>query len=73
MDIVEKALEFENEKMRNMSTSDRVAASRRAKELILALNEVYKENKDPELMDLMKRLTAKKQKIDKRLKGMPEV
>ncbi len=73
MDIVEKALEFENEKMRNMSTSDRVAASRRAKELILSLNEIYKESKDPELMDLMKRLTAKKQKIDKRLKGMPEV
>ena len=31
------------------------------------VNEIYKENKDPELMDLMKRLTAKKQKIDKTL------
>jgi hypothetical protein len=56
-----------------MSTSDRVAASREAKRLILALNEIYKKTKDSNLMDLMKRLTEKKQKIEKRLKGRPLV
>ena len=72
MEILKEALAFENEKMTNMSTSDRVAASRKAKQLILAVNELYKETKDEELMDLMKRLTAKKQKIEKRLKGRPQ-
>ena len=69
MDILEKALDFENAKMSNMSTSDRVVASREAKRLILAIHEIYKQNKDAELMDLMKRLTAKKKKIEVRLKG----
>lgn len=71
MKIIEEALAFENESMSNMSTSDRVHASRRAKALILGLNDIYKENKDEEIMDLMKRLTAKKRKIEKRLKGRP--
>jgi hypothetical protein len=70
-DLVKKALEFENEKMVNLSTSDRVELSRKAKQLILDINELYKQTKDEELMDLMKRLTAKKQKIEKRLKGRP--
>lgn len=56
-----------------MSTSDRVQASRDAKALILGLNEIYKKTKDPELMDLMKRLTEKKQKIEKRIKGSPVI
>lgn len=72
MDLINEALEFEKSKMSNMSTSDRVAASREAKRLILALNEVYKESKDTELMDIMKELTAKKKKIEVRLKGKPE-
>lgn len=72
MSLLEEAIAFENEKMSNMSTSDRVVASREAKRLILAINEIYKETKDPELMDVMKRLTAKKQKIEKRLKGRPQ-
>ncbi|TYP74235.1 hypothetical protein BD809_10453 [Aquimarina intermedia] len=71
--LIEKALEFESRSMSNMSTSDRVSASREAKELILSLNDVYKENKDPEIMDLMKLLTAKKKKIEKRLKGSSTV
>lgn len=57
--------------MSNMTTSDRVTASREAKRLILAINEIYKKTKDEELMDLMKRLTDKKRKIEKRLKGRP--
>jgi len=59
--------------MSNMSTSDRVEASREAKDLVLSLNEIYKQNKDPEIMEMMKIITAKKQKIEKRLKGRPEV
>lgn len=71
MKLMEEALAFEVAKMSNMSTSDRVKASREAKRLILAINEVYKESQDPELMDLMKRLTVKKKKIEKRLLGRP--
>jgi len=72
MELINEAIEFENAKMSNMSTSDRVVASREAKRLILGLNEVYKTSKDSSLMDMMKRLTEKKKKIEKRLKGRPE-
>ncbi|PIB38287.1 hypothetical protein [Maribacter sp. 4G9] len=72
MDILKEAEEFEKAKMSNMTTSDRVTASREAKRLILAINEIYKETKDTDLMDLMKRLTAKKKKIEVRLKGRPD-
>lgn len=71
MDILKEATDFENAKMSHMSTSDRVAASREAKRLILAINEIYKTTKDDELMDVMKRLTVKKKKIEKRLHGRP--
>lgn len=69
MKLLDKAREFENRKMSKLSTSDRVALSREAKELILAINEIYKKNQDPSLMDIMKSLTLKKRKIEKRLKG----
>ncbi|MDF4204014.1 hypothetical protein PXD56_13660 [Maribacter sp. SA7] len=69
MDILKEAQIFENAKMSHMSTSDRVVASREAKRLILAINEIYKKKKDVSLMDIMKRLTVKKKRIDKRLKG----
>lgn len=72
MNILQEAATFENAKMSNMTTSDRVAASREAKRLILAINEIYKETKDPNLMDVMKRLTVKKKRIDVRLKGRPD-
>ncbi|PQJ79123.1 hypothetical protein [Polaribacter porphyrae] len=71
MDLVEKAIEFENRKMRFPTTSDRILASREAKSLILSLNEIYKQNKDTKIMDIMKRLTVIKQRIEKRLKGKP--
>ena len=70
-ELMEAALEFENRTLSHMSTSDRVAASREAKELILSINEIYKKTQDSSLMDLMKRLTEKKKKIEKRLKGNP--
>lgn len=69
MDIIEEALVFEKQKTSFKTTSERIHASRKAKEMILGVNEIYKENQDPELMDLMKRLTVVKQKIEKRLKG----
>ncbi len=72
MNLLDEALQFEKEKMQHMSTSDRVVASREAKRLILAINEIYKKTKDANLMDIMKRLTAKKKKIEIRLKGRPE-
>ena len=71
MDILERAEEFENRKHTFKTTSDRILASREAKELILGINEIYKKKKDAKLMDLMKRITVIKQKIEKRLKGRP--
>ena len=72
-ELLAKAEEFENRTLSHMSTSDRVEASREAKQLILSINEIYKETKDSSLMDIMKRLTEKKKKIEKRLKGTPLV
>jgi len=71
MDLLNEALEFETKKMRFPTTSDRIMAARKAKALILGLNEIYKKNKDSQIMDIMKRLTKIKQKIEKRLKGKP--
>jgi hypothetical protein len=72
MDILLEAAAFENAKMSHMTTSDRVTASREAKRLVLAINEIYKKTKDATLMDAMKRLTVKKKRIDIRLKGRPD-
>ncbi|KQC28942.1 hypothetical protein [Flagellimonas eckloniae] len=73
MDILQEAAAFEKAKMSHMSTSDRVVASREAKRLVLAINEIYKKTKDTSLMDVMKRITAKKKRIDIRLKGRPNL
>lgn len=71
MDTLKKALEFENRKFSFKTTSERIMAAREAKDIILEVNELYKKEKDVKLMDLMKRLTVIKQKIEKRLKGRP--
>jgi hypothetical protein len=71
MDAIKRAVEFENRKFSFKTTSDRILAAREAKDIILAVNEVYKQKKDAKLMELMKRLTVIKQKIEKRLKGRP--
>ncbi len=71
MELINKALEFEKRKMKSLSTSDRVKISREAKALILGLNKIYKDKKDQNIMDLMKRLTVIKRKVEKRLKGKP--
>ncbi len=70
-ELISKAEEFEHRKFKFVTTSDRILASREAKALILEINEVYKKTKDTNLMDIMKRLTVVKQRIDKRLKGKP--
>jgi hypothetical protein len=71
MEILQEAEIFEKAKMSHMSNSDRVTASREAKRLVLAINKIYKRTKEATLMDLMKRLTEKKKRIDIRLKGRP--
>ncbi len=71
MEIINNALEFEQRKQSFKTTSERIEASREVKDLILSLNTIYKKEQDPEIMDLMKRLTSIKQKIEKRLKGRP--
>lgn len=71
MELIKKATEFEERKHTFKNTSERILASREAKELILSLNEIYKLGHDPKIMDLMKRLTVIKKNIEKRLKGRP--
>ena len=68
--LIEKALEFEKRKVSHMTTSDKVSASREAKSLVLKINEIYKKTKDPKLMDIMKSITIKKRKIEKKLRGL---
>ena len=69
MERINEANEFIDMRLSHMSTSDRVKASRRAKALVLGLNEMYKKSKDPIIMELMKAITVKKRKIEKRIKG----
>lgn len=69
MSLIDEALEFEENESTFKSRDERIKASHMAKELVLGLNQIYKENKDPEIMDIMKRITAIKQKFEKRLKG----
>ena len=71
MELINRALEFEKRKMKSLSTSDRVKISREAKGLILDLNQVYKQKKDEKIMDMMKRITKIKRKVEKRLNGKP--
>ncbi|WP_047545591.1 hypothetical protein [Psychroserpens sp. Hel_I_66] len=71
MELINRALEFEKRKMKSLSTSDRVKISREAKSLILDLNKIYKQKKDEKIMDIMKRITVIKRKVEKRLNGKP--
>ena len=73
MGVIEKAIEFDSRKHTYKSTNEKIVASREVKNLILDLNEIYKENKNDEIMDMMKRLTVIKRKVEKRLKGRPQV
>ncbi len=73
MNAIDRALAFEKISLRSLTTSDRVKLSREAKDIILSVNELYKKNKDAKLMDLMKRITSIKKKIEKRLLKVPRV
>lgn len=73
MDLIKKALDFEQRKMKFPTTSDRILAAREAKSLILSLNEIYKQNKEEQIMEIMKRLTVIKRRVEKRLKGVPAI
>ena len=68
MELVEQALEFEQKKLSLKSTNERIIAAKKVKTMILEINEIYKKTKNPELMDIMKRLTVIKKKVEKRLK-----
>ncbi|MFD0863426.1 hypothetical protein ACFQ1M_14520 [Sungkyunkwania multivorans] len=72
-DLILEAEAYEQTKLRFVTTDDRIVAARKLKEYVLGINEIYKKTKDSSLMDLMKRLTAKKRKVEKRLKGRPTV
>lgn len=71
MELIKRAIEFEERTHSFKNTSERILASREAKNLILSLNEIYKLGNDPKIMDIMKRLTIIKRRIEKRLKGRP--
>ena len=71
MDLIQKAEEFTTRKTSFKTMSERILASREARQLVLDLNEIYKKGHDPRIMELMKRITVVKQKIEKRLKGKP--
>ena len=67
--IKTEAQDYLNAKMNNMTTSDRVKASREGKRLILVINEFFKSTNEKSLMDLMKAITVKKKKIEVRRNG----
>ena len=69
MDLLERAIEFENRKFSFKTTSDRIIASREVKALILELNEIYKQEKDPDnkVMD-----TSMKEEIASALSTLTE-
>jgi hypothetical protein len=73
MELLQRAEEFENRKWSRITTSERVQASRDLKQLILDINEVYKKTREQHLMEVMKRLTAIKRKVEKRLKMRVDV
>ncbi|CAL2102844.1 conserved protein of unknown function [Tenacibaculum sp. 190130A14a] len=69
VNLIQEALDFEKNHKSFRTRNEKILASRRAKEIILSMNEIYKKTKDGNLMDIMKRLTLIKQKVEKRLKG----
>ncbi len=69
VNLIERAIEFEENHKSFKTRNERIIATRRAKEIVLSLNDIYKQNKDQNLMKIMKRITLIKQKLEKRLKG----
>lgn len=69
INLIDEALNFESNHKNFRTRNEKILASRKAKELVLSLNNIYKKTKDKTLMDIMKRITAIKRKMEKRLKG----
>ncbi len=69
LNLMEEVLNFESNYKSFRTRNEKILASRKAKELVLSLNNIYKKTKDKTLMDTMKRITEIKRKIEKRLKG----
>ena len=67
--LLEEAIDFELNYKSFKTRNEKVIASRKAKEIILSINQIYKESKEEVLMDLMKRITVIKRKLEVRLKG----
>lgn len=68
-DLIQEATSFEEEYTNFKSRNEKIIASKKAKDLILSINEIYKQTQESELMDIMKRITEIKKKLEKRLKG----
>lgn len=69
LNLIEEAIEFEKNHKSLKTRNEKIIASRKAKEIVLSINTIYKKNKDQNLMNIMKRITVIKQKLEKRLKG----
>lgn len=69
LNLIEEAIEFEKNHKSFKTRNEKILASRKAKEIVLSINTIYKKSKDQNLMNIMKRITVIKQKLEKRLKG----
>ncbi len=69
--LIEMAVEFEENHKSFKTRNEKILAVRKAKEIVLSINEIYKKNKDQNLMNIMKRITIIKKKLELRLKGRP--
>ncbi|APG65501.1 MULTISPECIES: hypothetical protein [Tenacibaculum] len=67
--LVEQALDFEVNYKSFRTRNEKIIAARTAKEIVLSINEIYKKTKEDTLMDVMKRITVIKRKLELRLKG----
>lgn len=55
--LIEMAVEFEENHKSFKTRNEKILAVRKAKEIVLSINEIYKKNKDQNLMNIMKRVT----------------
>lgn len=69
VNLINMAIEFEKNHKSFKTRNEKIIATRKAKEIVLSINDLYKKNKDQNLMNIMKRITVIKQKLEKRLKG----
>ena len=67
--LLQEALDFELNHKSFKTRNEKVIASRKAKELVLSINDIYKITREASLMDVMKKITLIKKKLEKRLKG----